>query len=94
MQLDPKVQMAAVIGTTLIVVSLVAGLVVLSVKNSDASTILSLVSTIFGTVNLMFLAALRTKVNQLQEQSNGTTTKLIDAAIASPPLPERHSNAV
>ena len=93
---NPKIAMTAIIAGTVVIVSLIVGLVYLAAKGAEASTLLSLVGTLVGTVNLVMLAQTKTsvskdtaavhdKIAQLQEQTNGTQTKLIDAAIAAPP---------
>jgi len=74
----------AIVSGTAVLLALIGGLILLSVKNADASTILSLVSTLIATATLIMQTATRAKVSQLSEQSNGTQIKLIDAAIAAP----------
>lgn len=91
MLMNTKVLMAAIIGGVLIVISLIGGLVYLAAKNADASTLLALVSTMVVIVNTIITVSTKSAMNQLQNQTNGTQSKLIDAAINSTP-PERNSN--
>lgn len=84
-QIQPRVLITAIISGTFLLFALISTLAFLAYKNADASTILSLVSTLVATATLIMQAITRTKVQQIQEQTNGTQTKLINASIVSPP---------
>lgn len=86
MNVNTKVLITAIISGSLVLISLVLGLVFLAHTHGDASTVLSLVASIVSIINLAQVNALKSVINQLREQTNGNTTKLIDAAIqAAPP---------
>lgn len=84
---NAKVAIAAIVGVTIVVLALIAGLVILAADGANATTLLSLVSTLVGTLNMIMLVQTRTSVAQLKEQTNGTQTTLINAAIAAPSNP-------
>lgn len=80
---NPRVAVAAIIGATLIVVSVIGGLVLLAIRGADAGTIMSFVSLIVSVVIALRVEAGNGKMNAVQAQTNGTQSKLIDAAIAA-----------
>ena len=81
--------MSGIIGVVTIVLSLIFGLVFLAATHADASTLLSLVSTMVMIVNTIMTVNTRSDVKALTAQSNGTQNKLIDAAIHSSPPADR-----
>jgi len=84
---NTKVLITAIISGAFVLCMLVAGLVFLSYNKADASTVLSLVSTIVAALNSAALFYMRGSLNALKEQTNGTTDKLVTAVINSPAAP-------
>jgi len=78
------VLIAAITGGTMIVLAFVGGLVFLAYKGADASTVLSLMAAIVTVINYAQIRSLSNTVTLLKEQTNGTTNKLIEAAIKAP----------
>lgn len=89
LMLNTRVLITAILSGAVVVIALVVGLVFLAYHHGDASTVLSLVASIVSIINLAQVNALRSVISQLRDQTNGNTTKLIEAAIQStPPVKE------
>lgn len=92
---NTKVLMTLIITGGLVVLGLVGTLAFLAAKSADATTILSLVSTLLGAFTLARTYALsgqqstlKATVDQVKDQTNGTNARLIDHAIGTGPARE------
>ena len=101
MLMNTKVFITAIVSGCIVVLALIGALVFLASKGSDAGTILAFVATLMSVFTLIMqgfnrAATVETKasVAALQQQTNGTQSKLIDAAIAAPPPPPKNGNGV
>lgn len=78
----PAVLITAIICMTVVVLSALGGTVYLAANGHGTEAILSLV----GALNLGGIVAIWQKVRSVEANTNGTMTKLTDAAIKSPPV--------
>ena len=77
--------MTTIIGIVLIVLALISGFVILAATSADASTLLSLVSTMVVVINTIITVRTNSAVGRVEQATNGQQNKLIDAAINSTP---------
>jgi hypothetical protein len=80
---DAKVLIVGIISVTLVVLAFIGALVWLALNHGDPATLLSLIATLVSVYNLYLLRDTRTAVTQVQAQTNGQMSKMLDANIAS-----------
>lgn len=77
MQKSTGVLITAFLCATIIVVAFIGALVFIAIKHADPATLLSLIATLVSIYNIYLLRDQRTAINQIQSQTNGAQTAMI-----------------
>jgi len=80
---EPRVAVAAIVGSTVIVLGVLLGIVVLSINGRGTEAIIALV----GTLVVPLLGVLWGNITAVRHATNSTNETLLKAVIASPAAP-------